>query len=248
MKKNFLAAAVSSAALLFAAGAWADGGPVPEAPPPPPPPAPAPEPEPVYEPAPAPEYNWYTTIFAGAVFGDLEITVREEGDPDEAFDIPLETGYLLGWTIGYDNLFGGDTIQFRPEVELSFRQQDVDLDEAFDGDLADLDNISMPTDVLSLLANLWVDFDFGGGFTPYVGGGVGIGWADLPFEFAHVESTDFVWQFGGGVNFDVNERVFAGIGYRYFGGNFEEDLDFIGISVEYEYRTHEVLANLGVRF
>lgn len=242
MKKSLLAVAVSSAALLFAAGAYADGGPEPEAPPPPPPaPEPAPEPAPAYE-APAAEYNWYTTIFAGAAFGN-DLTLSAEGEGEEEF--PLDMGYLLGWTLGYDNLFGGDMIQFRPEVELSFRQQDVDFDELEE----DVDNLSMPTDVLSLMGNVWVDFDLGGGLTPYLGGGAGIGWADLPLFFLHTETTDFVWQFGGGVNFDVNERVFVGVGYRYFGGDFEEDVDLEGpFTIEYEYRTHEVLANLGVRF
>lgn len=228
--KIVLAAAVSSTALLLASGAYADGGP--------------------YTEGSSADYNWYTTIFAGAAFGDdLDLAIDfSEGTDSES--IPLNTGYLLGWTLGYDNLFGGDVIQFRPEVELSFRQQDVDLEEVFGGefDPGEADAFSVPTDVLSLLGNLWVDFKLGSGFTPYVGGGVGIGWADLPiFEGpVHIESTDFVWQFGGGVNFDVNERVFVGVGYRYFGGDFGESVE--STSIDYEYRTHEVMGSLGVRF
>lgn len=257
MRKSLLAVTVSSAALLFAAGAYADGGPVPEEAPPPLPPAPAeePAPAPVYEPEPAPEYNWYTTIFAGAAFGDHDGTLNFDFGEGEAFstssEIPMEMGYLLGWTIGYDNLFGGDSIKFRPEVELSFRQQDVDLedtaDEFFDLDLPEEDTepFALSADLLTLMGNLWVDFDLGGGITPYVGGGVGIGWADIFI----VESTDFAWQFGGGVNVELSPRTFFGIGYRYLGADFEEDINLLGlVSAEYEYRSHEVLANFGVRF
>jgi opacity protein-like surface antigen len=213
MKKSVLAAAVTSAALMFTSGASADG-----------------------------EHDWYTTIFAGAAFGDdLEVTY-DFGEGPETFDFPLQTGYLLGWTIGHDNVLGTETFRLRPEAELSFRQQDVDLDEIDDGIP---DNLSMPADVLSLMANLWVDFAVNG-IRPYAGGGVGIGWADLPLEGIHLEAADFVWQFGGGVNFDINSLIFVGIGYRYFGGDFEGTVE--DDTFEYEYRTHQVLANLGVRF
>ncbi|MFP3943207.1 MAG: outer membrane protein [Alphaproteobacteria bacterium] len=261
MRKNLLVVAVSSAALLFAANAFADGGPVPEPAPPTPAPEPAPEPEPepepapAYEPAPEPEYNWYTTIFAGVAFGDHEGTLNFDFGEGEAFstssEVPMEMGYLLGWTLGYDNLFGGDVLQFRPEVELSFRQQDVDLEEAafdfFGIDLPEEDTepFALSADLLTLMANLWIDFDLGGGFTPYVGGGIGIGWADIFIA----ESTDFAWQFGGGVNVELSPRTFLGVGYRYLGADFEEDIDLLGLaSAEYEYRSHEVLANFGVRF
>ncbi|MFP4004712.1 MAG: hypothetical protein ACLFV8_13115, partial [Alphaproteobacteria bacterium] len=74
MKKNLLAVAVSSTALLFAAGAYADGSPEPEAPPPPPPaPEPAPEPSPVYEPEPG--FSWdgfYAGLYAGYGWADVE--------------------------------------------------------------------------------------------------------------------------------------------------------------------------------
>jgi opacity protein-like surface antigen len=274
MMKHVLAAAISSAALLLASGALADGGP--EPPPPPPP---------VYEPPPPPVYNWYTTVFGGVAFGgDLEqdVFIRDDVDPglDEFFSIetPLKTGYLLGWTIGYRpmGLFG-DWFAVRPEVELSFRQRDVDFEEifGFDDDFNNFiingdgpfDNFSDPADVLSLLFNGWIDFNFMG-VQPYIGGGIGVGWADMPTPgsfLPHFESTDFVWQVGGGINFDVSDRVFVGVGYRWFNGGFEKDTRFIiagpigepvdtiidleqTINIDFDYDAHEVLFNLGVRF
>lgn len=269
--KHALAAAISSAALLLATGALADGGPAPEPPPPPP----------MYEEPPPPAYRWYTTVFAGVAFGgDLnqDVDFIDDFDPDDdfffTFEEPLKTGYLLGWTIGYQSLFDTDWFSLRPEIELSFRQRDVDFEEfildfdEIDGFAGDdvFDNFSDPADVLSLLFNLWLDFDFNG-VRPYLGGGVGVGWADMPtvaFFLPHFESTDFVWQVGGGFNFDINERVFVGVGYRWFNGDFEEDTRFFVASeffdppviiplegvltVDFEYEAHEVLFNLGVRF
>lgn len=289
MMKNVLAAAVTSAALMIASGALADGGPAPEPPPPPP--------EPVYQPPPPPEYNWYTTVFAGVAFsGDLDsdVTLFDPIDPafDETFGIstPLNTGYLLGWTIGYapQELFGSSWFTIRPEVELSFRQRDVDfeeiffpddeiIDDFFDGD--PFNNLSDPADVLSLLFNGWLDFQLFG-ISTYVGGGIGVGWSDMPttggafipvdgivlpvggLVLPHFESTDFVWQAGGGFNFDLSDRVFIGVGYRFFSGGFDKDFSFfvedvideqpvlieLPFNFDFDYDTHQVLFNLGVRF
>ncbi|MFP3943206.1 MAG: outer membrane protein [Alphaproteobacteria bacterium] len=280
MMKHALAAAISSAALFLASGALADGGPAPE---PPPPPPPAPEPPP-------PVYNWYTTIFGGASIPanfEQDVTFFDPLDPalDEfvTIDTDLDTGYLLGWTVGYRSLPIFGWFRIRPEAELSFRQNDVDFEEVIGFDLDNnpnndfpdffldddepFDNLSDPTDVVSLMFNGWFDFDFMG-FHPYIGGGIGVAWADLPIPgsfLPHFESVDFAWQAGGGFNFDISERVYVGIGYRYFSTDFEEDTDFIiagpiaepvdtiialdaPIEIDYDFDTHEVLFQLGVRF
>ena len=79
----------------------------------------------------------------------------------------------------------------------------------------------------SVLANAWYDFNVGGGFKPYVGGG--IGWAETRAKGSYRNSfatnpgfdfsnDGFAWQVGAGINFAVTPTIDVGVGYRYFKG------------------------------
>src|SRR5690606_36340492 len=77
-----------------------------------------------------------------------------------------------------------------------------------------------------LLGNVWWDFDIGGGFTPYVGGGVGAAWVMPnislyegggydPFEYAwDVPSLAPAAQIGAGVRYDFADNMKLDLGYR----------------------------------
>lgn len=66
----------------------------------------------------------------------------------------------------------------------------------------------------TLLANMYLDFENETDFTPYVGGGVGISFVG--------PDTNFAWNVGGGVSYEVTENIEVDLGYRYLSlGQFE---------------------------
>jgi len=109
-----------------------------------------------------------------------------------------------------------------------------------------------------VLANIWYDIDIGSKFVPYVGGGVG--WGRSRFEgvllndgttFA-AENSGFVFQLGGGVNYEVQDGVHLGGGYRYFRGPNIRSNVFLGKSgnirlpVEGDNDNHTVVLTLTI--
>lgn len=77
----------------------------------------------------------------------------------------------------------------------------------------------------STLVNLWRDFDLNERLAVYVGGGIGAGgyrysfdFAPIPIidQFANLQVATFAWQAGGGVIWNVSDRVAFDVGYRFF--------------------------------
>jgi opacity protein-like surface antigen len=72
------------------------------------------------------------------------------------------------------------------------------------------------------LGNAWLDLNHGSQITPYVSGGLGIGWANvnatynsgLPFS-DKLGSSGLAFQIGAGVRFNVNHRVSIDAAYRF---------------------------------
>ncbi len=91
------------------------------------------------------------------------------------------------------------------------------------------------------MANLWVDLDTGSGFTPYIGGGVGIGYVAAEAEASggvtalDADGVGLAYQLGAGVKFDVADNIALDLGYR-----------FKGVSAEISGEgTEDVVAHIG---
>jgi opacity protein-like surface antigen len=72
----------------------------------------------------------------------------------------------------------------------------------------------------SLLANAFLDIQTDTAFTPYVGGGLGLGYLKDQVNngggySAKVNRWNFVWNLGGGVAWSLNESMALDFGYRY---------------------------------
>lgn len=71
------------------------------------------------------------------------------------------------------------------------------------------------------LANVWYGLNANSAFTPYVGGGVGLGWANGNLDMGSgrfVNATApaaFAFQLGAGVNYAVSESFSIDVGYRF---------------------------------
>jgi opacity protein-like surface antigen len=105
----------------------------------------------------------------------------------------------------------------------------------------------------SVMANAWYDFhDVSlGGFTPYVGGGIGFAEVQLSGQIGHpiFESNDivFAWQVGAGVSMPVADNVSLFADYRYFsadGAKLKLLPGFHGGNVDADFDSHSILVGL----
>jgi opacity protein-like surface antigen len=164
----------------------------------------------------------------------------------------FETGFLVGGAFGYR--FG----QFRGEIEIAYRDNDV---ESFDlrrgpalrgvGDL----------ETLTGMVNVFYDADltpFGlDRVLPYVGGGLGAAHldADSPSNaILRVDGSDTVlaWNLQAGIAYAITEDVRLGVGYRYLDtAEFTFDANAVGTSGTIDLdglSSHEVLASVRYHF
>jgi opacity protein-like surface antigen len=164
----------------------------------------------------------YVTVFGGGVLpGKLESTRRFDG---RLWDIvSSEPGFIFGGTVGFqinDNL--------RAEVEISraaYAAKEYTLkDSGFP--------VSAPTALGAttksvratyLLANAWYDIKTDSAFTPYLGGGAGIGWVGgnvdflngLNYGFGNEKTAGFAFQIGVGLKTDLTDNLVLDVGYRF---------------------------------
>lgn len=167
--------------------------------------------------------GWYVNLTGGGNWlDDNDFAVSAAGDT-LTVNTESDAGWVVSGAIGY-SLAKMVTPGLRVEVEVGYRENAVDGDWASSDGGADAGLIEYDHSALSVMANVWYDFDVGG-VRPYVGGG--IGWADVEVDgnflsgdvpaFSYSDDG-FAWQAGGGINFDVSPNMQLGVGYRYFQG------------------------------
>ena len=122
-------------------------------------------------------------------------------------------GYIIGGAVGVD--WGN---QLRTEIELSHAAWSSDKSvisgEGFDP-YTTTDGSSV--NATYLLGNVWYDLAQGSKVAPYVGGGLGIGWAhinssDIDSQFS---ASGLAFQVGAGVRFHLSDRALIDVGYRF---------------------------------
>lgn len=150
--------------------------------------------------------------------GDSDLDVLGNVNVDNEYD----TGYALSGTVGYDY---GQVWQYgglRSELELSYRENDIDghdvaaLGGAQPGSTGD-------AATTALMLNGYHDFSTGTPFRPYIGAGVGYAWSSLSDYGIQAipnvlddDDSGFAWQLIGGVGYDVTSNVTLSVDYRYF--------------------------------
>ena len=111
----------------------------------------------------APSSTGYVSVFGGFALPSTVSGQYSDGDP---IDLPLNSGYLLGVAVGTHLM-----PNLRGEVELSYSHREVTGTFSSSGsNYSDAGSFS----TAYLLGNLWYDLDLGNGFTPYLGGGLGV--------------------------------------------------------------------------
>ena len=110
----------------------------------------------------------------------------------------------------------------RIEGEASYRQLKIE-DASVESLKESIGVASGDMKALNLMVNVWFDIDIGGGFRPYLGGGVGGGQLtldtaiqilDTTQEFLDSSAWAFAYQVGGGVGFELVAGLTLSLGYR----------------------------------
>lgn len=176
----------------------------------------------------------------GAVFAD-------DNDAGLVSDMDFETGFGGAITAGYDH--GWRYAHARSELELSYRQSDVDggnpvILEATDGKIT----------ALSLMLNLFYSIETGNIVTPYFMGGLGAASLDLDnVDIGSITVIDdsevaFAYQVGAGLDLAVTDNWTLDLAYRYFG---TADKEFERVSLtkfDYRYESHNTFLGLRYKF
>jgi len=127
--------------------------------------------------------------------------------------VPFAAGYIIGGTVGTH--LGSNA---RAEVELSYSSHNATGAAFVSGGGTGTATGSVGT--LYLMGNVWLDLDTGSGFTPYIGGGLGV--ADVmpnitldPGNLAYqTNAFGLAGQIGVGVKFALADNMSLDLGYR----------------------------------
>ncbi len=178
----------------------------------------------------------------GLLVSDADITVS--GTPG-SHTAEFDGGFAIAGAVGYrfDH-------HLRAEVEAGYRKAEIgDLVIPGAGDLGGRWEMGVAT----VLANAIWDMDYWDALAvPYVGAGIGLGYAMLesrPAAALDVDdwSSELAWNVLAGVRFRVFENTLLSVGYRYLGLT---DPDFSRSStwVASEFSSHEIFAGIGYEF
>jgi len=188
----------------------------------------------------------------------------------QSVDTSFKTGYVVGGNFGVKWDSG-----LRTEVELALRQhsskKNGHLRTSYVAGYISGTTVHQNTPVFSttsdrdvttdlhmraysLMANAWYDFDFGMGFTPYIGGGMGLAQVQIDgsidgARIAEKNDVVFAWQAGAGVAFPVTDSIKAFVDYRYFAANdahLRLEPGFNGGSIYPSFDSHSIM--VGLRF
>ncbi|WP_170329641.1 outer membrane protein [Ruegeria arenilitoris] len=175
----------------------------------------------------------------------------------QSVDADFDTGYGLGIAVGTEiPQWSNNQIGTRVELELSYREGDVDgVNFSGNGPAAE-GNISGDVAQTSLFANVLVDFKQAGAFTPYVGLGLGATYSDVDFAYGPGVSlddsdTNFAAQIIAGVAYEIDSNVALTLDTRYSRafdvsserlapngastGTVEDDIDAFSVNVGLRY-------------
>lgn len=182
------------------------------------------------------------TDFAGTIGGSAETVT---GD--------FDGGYGLGLALGREiKRWSNDTIGTRIELELSYRDNDVDTLDFSGNALSPEVNTAGDITSTSLFANVLFDFKQQGPLTPFVGFGLGATHTDLNLVYGpgvaiNGDETNFAAQAIAGVAYELNDNTALTFDARYsrtfdvssprlspagaLTGTVEDDLDAFNVNV-----------------
>lgn len=160
---------------------------------------------------------WYFSLRSGLTLAqDTALAVKGATVENE-----YQSGWQLGTGVGYEFKAWNNWVAPRAELELTYDQQQVDAHSINGKKTSDPDAYGFQRN-LDLMANGFLDFRLNRYLAPYVGGGVGVGFADFDRYGTSatgvvIDENDFgfVWQAMGGLGINLSSSSTVDLGYRY---------------------------------
>ncbi len=160
---------------------------------------------------------WYFSLRSGLTLAQ-DTAFRRAGSDVVSEYAP---GWQLGTGVGYEFKAWNNWVAPRAELELVYDQQLVDSHTNLGTKTTDPNAYGFQRN-LDLMANGFLDFRLNRYLSPYVGGGIGIGYADFDrygTSAGGVAMDDndvgFVWQAMGGLGINLSSSTMVDFGYRY---------------------------------
>jgi opacity protein-like surface antigen len=187
----------------------------------------------------------YVSVFGGASF----LNPVKTDFYGSQYTVKSKTGYILGGAIGVK---WNDMI--RSEIELSHSSWTAKSYASSAG--GPFNRASGNISATYLLGNVWLDWNNDSAMTPYVGGGLGVAWADADTSFFGNTygygpgEAGLAFQLGAGVKYDVTESIAIDVGYRFKGvkGIDFDDNDGSGVYEDADLNSHNVQVGLTFSF
>ncbi len=209
------------------------------------------------------ESDLYITLQGGLnLLSDSSISSSVGDAVGGASEAEFRSGFTVGGALGSIYRFRGNAgreFRLRPELDLSYRSNNVD---SFTFTTADGQSVSMSgvgdVSALSGLANVWVDAPQLGAVRPYAGGGIGISHIKLDdtgvradgfdFSFANDSDNVFTWQLGAGVGIELTQEMSLGVDYRWLMTQDPEFSDSTGSAFDSEFSSHSFMGSIRYNF
>jgi opacity protein-like surface antigen len=174
--------------------------------------------------------QFYLGGIVGADFATLD---KITGNPTT---IPNQSIFTAGGTIGMRFLRDSGALR----LEFEGRGRDQLVDTVTDQGIGSL--TTRATDGWSAMVNVWRDYKPYESLGIYAGGGIGgggyrstISGTGLASLFtANDRVSNFAWQAGGGIIYDISKRASLDLGYRFFSiSESTATAEFIGVPFDY---------------
>jgi opacity protein-like surface antigen len=168
--------------------------------------------------------RWYVSGIVGASFGTLILDQAATDTSPASRSSVVDPLFTAGGTLGV--AFARPYGWLRAEVEGRARDPIGNASQQEISGLVFESESQYATDGWSAMVNLWRDFEITDSWSVYGGAGIGGGgyqfaynYSFLPTQYATTGSsvvTAFAWQVGGGVIWNVSDRIALDLGYRFF--------------------------------
>ncbi|MGI9463090.1 MAG: outer membrane protein [Aestuariivirgaceae bacterium] len=168
--------------------------------------------------------DFYATVFGGVNFlDDANFSGIIAGAP-QSVDVDYDDGFVVGGALGVRwNSFNFGPLVPRTEIEVSYRENDVDSVDFSGNGPGNEPNASGDTSALFVMGNLLFDIKglFDDRFTPYFGGGVGVAFVENDVVYGPGITLDdddeaFAFQVIVGADYKFTERFSVFVDGRYF--------------------------------
>lgn len=191
--------------------------------------------------------GWYLSAHGG---GSI-LQSAENESTDGTFNMEFKPGYAFAAALGFDlaetyPAYG----RGRVEVEVAYRQNDLDEMEFQEGGMAAEGEVT----VASAMLNTFGEFRETAPYYPYLGAGVGVARIALKDValggrgFSDDEDTVIAWQVGAGLGWQVTDALVLDLGYRYFSAVNPTFTDATGEEFDSEFDSHTVLVGARLNF